>query len=49
VAASQVVTINPAMEGRVCGLTLKISADSETVFDAAFWEDADIVVTALVG
>ena len=47
-AAEQVGEINPSLRGRVRGLTLKVGPETENVFDAAFWKDTDVVITALV-
>ena len=44
--AEQVLHINPAM--KVHGLQLKMSADTENVFDEDFRKSCDLVVTALV-
>jgi len=48
VAAQQVALLNPALRNRVRGLTLKVGPETESVFDAAFWGDTDLVITALV-
>lgn len=48
VAAEQVQAINPALKGRVLGVTHKLGAETENTFSAAFWQDTDLVVTALV-
>lgn len=48
VAAEQVQILNPALKERVHGMTHKLGSDAEHIFSAAFWRDADLVVTALV-
>lgn len=48
VAAQQVAALNPSLTNRVRGLTLKVGPETESVFDAAFWRDTDVVITALV-
>lgn len=48
VAAQQAGQLNPVLRNRVRGLTLKVGPETESVFDAAFWRDTDVVVTALV-
>ncbi len=46
VAAQAAKELNPRM--RVHGLTSKLSAETEDVFDSRFWSETDVVVTALV-
>ena len=48
VAAEQVKLINPSMQGRIVGLTVKLSEGTEHTFDDNFWKECDVVTTALV-
>ena len=48
IAAREVVTMNKALNGRVVGLKHRVGPETDHIFDSAFWEDTDIVVTALV-
>lgn len=48
IAAQEVVTMNPALKGRVQGLLHKLGEETEHLFNTAFWENTDVVVTALV-
>ena len=47
-AAAQVAQLNPALNHKVHGLTLKVGAETEQTFNGAFWAQADVVITALV-
>eukprot|EP01032_Pedospumella_encystans_P012227 gene12227-14159_t len=46
-AAAQVAQLNPALNHRVHGLTLKVGAETEQTFNGAFWAQTDVVITAL--
>ena len=48
IAAAQVAQLNPALQGKVHGLTWKVGAETEQTFNGAFWAQADVVITALV-
>ncbi|KAJ1379246.1 hypothetical protein B484DRAFT_426327, partial [Ochromonadaceae sp. CCMP2298] len=47
VAAQQVSLINPLIGGRVVGLSHKLGAQTEGLFDASFWGGCHVVATAL--
>ena len=46
VAATAIKAINPHMN--VYSTVNKLSEETENIFDSSFWEEADVVVTALV-
>lgn len=46
IAARQIQHMNPAI--RISPLTLKVSSETEMIFDEAFWRSTDLVITALV-
>ena len=47
-AAAQVAQLNPVLNHRVHGLTLKVGAETEQTFNGAFWAQTVVVITALV-
>lgn len=46
IAAEQIKKMNPYLQ--VVGITNKLSIDTEHVFNSTFWNNADIIATALV-
>ena len=45
IAASAIQTMNPAF--RIVAQSNRVSADTQSVYDDAFWDSLDLVCTAL--